>query len=176
MSYWHVNQKNLTTVIPRCNCIFCSYFVQGCAENAISNLFSIGRATYLIMKNNKKSTHALALCAGVDVNASPAEQPCKRPVKWYRTPRYLTGCISVCWTNARILPFLLCLPIQLTSANRHHCVSGPSSVFPLSVLIFTRFRGSAQSHDYLGYECSINWLNWSRWRISVGCWLIHLRY
>jgi hypothetical protein len=44
-------------------------------------LFSIGRATYLIMKNNKKSTHALALCAGVDVNASPAEQPGKRPVK-----------------------------------------------------------------------------------------------
>lgn len=127
-------------------------------------------------EKQQKSTHALALCAGVDVNASPAEQPCKRPVKWYRTPRYLTGCISVCWTNARILPFLLCLPIQLTSANRHHCVSGPSSVFPLSVLIFTRFRGSAQSHDYLGYECSINWLNWSRWRISVGCWLIHLRY
>ncbi|MBD3710024.1 hypothetical protein IE996_30510 [Klebsiella pneumoniae] len=31
------------------------------------------------MKNNKKSTHALALCAGVDVNASPAEQPGQTP-------------------------------------------------------------------------------------------------
>ncbi|MBD3719390.1 hypothetical protein IE995_28900 [Klebsiella pneumoniae] len=31
------------------------------------------------MKNNKKSTHALALCAGVDVNASPAEQPRQTP-------------------------------------------------------------------------------------------------
>ncbi|MBD3744548.1 hypothetical protein IE980_31925 [Klebsiella pneumoniae] len=66
---------------PKVQLHFLLVFCTGCAENAISNLFSIGRATYLIMKNNKKSTHALALCAGVDVNASPAEQPGKRPVK-----------------------------------------------------------------------------------------------
>ncbi len=61
MSYWHVKQKTLTTVIPRCYYIPYSYFLQVGAEYAMPNLFSIGLVTYLVMKNNKNQL-MLSLC------------------------------------------------------------------------------------------------------------------